>query len=67
MNTIKGVGLVQANIEEGYNLQIIHGGAWNEPPCFKDVDSSVLCFGAMSHFYHGTPHKCLFRYNNVDC
>lgn len=67
MNTIKGVGLVQGNTEEGYNLQIINGRAWNEPTCFKYVDSSVFCFVAMYHFCHGTPHKCLFRYNNVYC
>lgn len=44
MSTIKGVGLVQAKINQGCNLQIIHAGAQNEPTCSQCGDLCVSYF-----------------------
>lgn len=68
MSTIKGVGLVQAKIKEGCNLQIIHARAWNEPTCSQFIDLCVYCFiltynfCVMAHWintYLGITSQCL--------
>lgn len=50
MSAIKGVGLVQAKMKEGCDLQIICPGVWNEPACSQCVDLCECCFVLTCNF-----------------
>lgn len=68
MSTVTGVGLVQAKIKEGCNLQTIHARAWNEPTCSQCVDlyasmkqhTQFLCHDTLINAYLGITSQCLY-------